>query len=703
MVGLAYAAVILTAALVSSPSAFARQGTRGAEGNAGLPGVQPVPAVVPAAPIPGEVRAVLERAQRAYAALTSYRDRAEVTFDLRGRDAVGEAVEQSTTNEIEFLFQRPGRFAVRTDEVRLISNGQTVWAIMEQVGQYTQSATPTDIDASAADPVLSLLHQHRPALVLLGSAGGGQAIERFFRSGTVFEGAAKESRKGRAGTRIRGVTDPAMPGMGASPFSAWLADDTGLLEEVRIDLTATFANMLAGAPDADMPGTPKTIDKAEVLYAFSAIRANETVDASAFEYTPPPSMKKVDAFEFGSPEGGAQMAFIGQPAPAFAGQTLSGDEVSLEGLRGKVVVLDFWATWCAPCVAVMPQVQNVASRFAGRNVVVIGINQDRAGSEDKVREFLAARNINFRQILDFEGELGSAYRVSAIPCSVIIDAKGIIQDIDLGGEQNLEQKLTDRIEAVLRGETIHSAEALARFAQGADDRQMPDDDTGPSAAPVSAGPETLNPSLLSEGERSQGVSAAAGGRMSDTTGDGRAEFVAPDYSSGGLVVISPDGATVEKVRLRGAPRGFIGYASPAQIAGPRGWLVATTEGYSESPVAVVRYHDAEGDLGWSFTVPTPAGAAAQVPFVEAADLDGDSRIEVVVLAAIFPRDGAANPGAGKAWMFVLDSAGRTLSARQVGSIATGAFLTTPGSQGLRTIVVTADNAVKRFTFDNRKR
>ena len=323
-----------------------------------------------------------------------------------------------------------------------------------------------------------------------------------------------------------------------------------------------------------------------------------------------------------------------------------------------------------------------------------------------MREFLATRNINFRQILDFEGELGGAYRVSAIPCSVIIDAKGVIQDIDLGGAQNLEQKLTDRIEVVLRGESIHSAEALARFAQGADDRQMPDDDTAPAPnppAPVTAGPETLNPGLLTEGERSQGVSAAAGGRMSDITGDGRAEFVAPDYSSGGLVVISPDGATVEKVRLRGAPRGFIGYASAAQIAGPRGWLVATTEGYSEAPIAVVRYHDSEGDLTWSFTVPTPAGAAAQVPFVEAADLDGDSRIEVVVLAAIFPRDGATNPGAGKAWMFILDSAGHTISARQVGSIATGAFITTPGTRELRTVVVMADNAVKRFTFDNRKR
>ncbi len=670
---------------------------------------QPDPASgqpVASMPIPQEVRAVLERAKAAYRGAGSYRDRAEVTFDLRGKDSRGEAVEQSTTNEVEFIFQRPGRFVVRTDDVQVVSDGTTVWGIMEQIGQYTESAAPQDIGSVASDPVLSLLHQHRPALVLLSpatAATGEQGIERFFRAGTSFESASKEQRGGRPGVRVRGITDPAMPGMGASPFSAWFSDETGLLEEVRIDLTKTFGNMLVGAPGDEMPGTPRTVDKAELLYSFSGIRLDQPVAPSSFEFTPSSGMRKVSSFEMGAPGGAGQMGLIGQEAPGFAGQTLGGDEISLEGLRGKVVVLDFWATWCAPCVAVLPQVQQVATRFAGRNVVVIGINQDRAGNEEKVRDFLAARSLNFRQILDFEGELGGAYRVSAIPCTVIIDPKGVIQDIDLGGHQNLEESLSERIETVLRGETIHSAETLARFAQGADDRQIVDDDTGPSDAPAATGPETLNAQLITEGERTQGVSAAAGSRLMDVNGDGRAELVAPDYSSGGLIVLSPDGSTVEKVRLRGAPRGFIGYAAPAAIAGPRGWLVATAEGYSEAPSAVVRYHDAQGDLAWSFTVPTPSGIAAQVPFVDAADLDGDSRAEVVLLAMMYPRGGASNPAANKAWLFILDSAGNTLAARQVGSIATGAFVTTPGTNDLRTIVVMADNAVKRFTFDNRKR
>lgn len=660
--------------------------------------------VAGASAMPANVRTVLERARREYAAASSYRDRAEITFDLRGKDSAGDLVEQSTTNGIEFLFQRPGRFVVRTDELQIISDGTNLWAIMEHIGQYTQSPVPADLIGATNDPILSLVHQHRPALVLLSPpvAAADAGVERFFRAGTTFERAIPETRKGKPGVRIRGITDPAMPGMGASPYSAWFSDQTGLLEEIRIDLTKTFGDMLVGAPGQDVPGTPRTVDKAELLYVFSDIRVNQPVPASAFSYKAPSSMRKVQSFELGAPGGGLQLGLIGQMAPVFAGQTLGGDEVALDALRGKVVVLDFWATWCAPCIATIPAVQRVAERFAGRNVVVIGINQDRAGSEEKVREFLSARNISFRQILDFEGELGGAYSVSAIPCTVIIDPRGVIQDIDLGGHQNLEESLTDRIETVLRGESIHSEEALARFAQGADDRQIVDDDTGPSAPPT--GPVDINPQLLAEGERTQGISAAAiGTRVVDTNGDGRAEYIAPDYSSGGLVVLSPDGNTVEKIRLRGAARGFIGYAAPAQLAGPRGWLIAAAEGFTEAPSAVVRYHDSEGELAWSFMIPTPPGIGAQIPFVEAADLDGDSRTEVIVLAMLAPRAATANPAGSKAWLFILDSAGNTLAARQVGTIATGAFITTPGTSDLRTIVVMADNAVKRFTFDNRKR
>jgi peroxiredoxin len=115
-----------------------------------------------------------------------------------------------------------------------------------------------------------------------------------------------------------------------------------------------------------------------------------------------------------------------RPAPAFRAATLAGDSVSNERLRGKVVLLDFWATWCAPCVKSMPELQKLSDDYGQRGLVVLGLSTDEAG-EKKVRSFVTSKGIRYPIALD-DGEPPAwlSYRVVALPAAFLIDRQGRI-------------------------------------------------------------------------------------------------------------------------------------------------------------------------------------------------------------------------------------------------------------------------------------
>ncbi len=124
---------------------------------------------------------------------------------------------------------------------------------------------------------------------------------------------------------------------------------------------------------------------------------------------------------------------VGNPAPNFSGKTASGDEVTLSGLKGKVVVLDFWASWCHPCVAELPNVNAIAAEYKDQGLVVIGINLDR--SKDAFKEAVDEYKLDYPQVYDGpSGEIANIYRVSAIPMTYLIDRNGNIAGKNLRGE-----------------------------------------------------------------------------------------------------------------------------------------------------------------------------------------------------------------------------------------------------------------------------
>ncbi len=124
---------------------------------------------------------------------------------------------------------------------------------------------------------------------------------------------------------------------------------------------------------------------------------------------------------------------VGFAAPDFSVKDSNGKDLSISSLKGKIIVLDFWASWCAPCRATLPNVEQISKDFADRGVVVIGIDLDR--NEDAFKGTVSYFGLTYRQAFDgSEGKVSSLYRISGIPMTYVIGRDGIIRGKDLRGD-----------------------------------------------------------------------------------------------------------------------------------------------------------------------------------------------------------------------------------------------------------------------------
>jgi cytochrome c biogenesis protein CcmG/thiol:disulfide interchange protein DsbE len=137
----------------------------------------------------------------------------------------------------------------------------------------------------------------------------------------------------------------------------------------------------------------------------------------------------------------------GSPAPALSAPTPEGELRSLEALRGRVVLVDFWATWCPPCVASMPALQRLEERYRDRGFTVLGVNQE-PGLEGHVAAFMRARGLSFTTLVD-PGGLSAAWGVRSYPTSFLVGRDGRILDTYRGltGERRLAAAIEDALAA----------------------------------------------------------------------------------------------------------------------------------------------------------------------------------------------------------------------------------------------------------------
>ncbi len=217
------------------------------------------------------------------------------------------------------------------------------------------------------------------------------------------------------------------------------------------DGTVTMAQLVL-APDRPVAGrlTWATVHKTaagrlvmEVRVDFNEFSVGGPLPDDLFTFEPPKKAKLVEDLVIPGQPGAA---LLNHDSPNFQAKTLTGEKVNLSDYRGKVILLDFWATWCPPCRAELPTIAKLYGDYKDKNVVVLGVNDEENGVAKK---YLEKNGLNLPTLEDFSQKAHRLYRISAIPTVYIISTDGKVMKYFRGGRSE------DSLRAALKAAGAH--------------------------------------------------------------------------------------------------------------------------------------------------------------------------------------------------------------------------------------------------------
>jgi peroxiredoxin len=158
------------------------------------------------------------------------------------------------------------------------------------------------------------------------------------------------------------------------------------------------------------------------------------------------------AFSFGAMKEDDTTSLEGKMAPQFSAKTIDGKSVSLAGEKGNVVLMDFWATWCPPCKASLPHIQELASdkELAAKGFKVWAVDTNwRGDNKEKASKFVEANHYTFTVPLDSENAATKKFLANAIPTTVLIGRDGVIKKVYIGFDPDRADAMKKDIEDAL--------------------------------------------------------------------------------------------------------------------------------------------------------------------------------------------------------------------------------------------------------------
>ena len=377
----------------------------------------------------GEAEEILRKTAKAYETLQTYRDETTLVFSATARGK-----EQKTEIRYSLAVERPNKLALVLESgdngITLVSDGKKLYTYMPRLKQYTVEEAPGTLD--------ELLKRNiGPPGMAITAAGVVRDLSLFGRDAyktlmTDVEEVESVGDEALEGAKTHHVTLRQKE----SDIDLWVDASSYLLKKIRIDM----AKAIAKQRDL-MPESAPT--KFVVEETHSQIRAGEAIPPDTFVFSPPEGAELTDTFTARQ-----ESPLVGQKATDFTLEGLEkGTSIRLADYAGKVVMLDFWASWCAPCRLEMPILQRVYDKYKAKGVVLIGANvgEDRATA----RAFLEKDNYRFPVGLDARGEVDRAYGAPGLPHLVIIDRQGVIQADHIGFMRGLEKELERVLDRIL--------------------------------------------------------------------------------------------------------------------------------------------------------------------------------------------------------------------------------------------------------------
>jgi peroxiredoxin/outer membrane lipoprotein-sorting protein len=362
-----------------------------------------------------DARKILDDVARTYRSLTSYHFEGTIGVDMTKQGA-----HQAFQFPVVLAAVKPGRMRTEMQNpsmgMIMVTDGKTLTTYSQQAHQYQRRPAPKL--PAGADTAEAM-------------AGPGSPLGRYF----AITRSLKSSRWLREQTLDLGgrhwtcdvveveYEQPAGTHAEYSPTTFWIdrARSVVLRESTQVHVDASAQG---GAMELAQTTT------------YVIARINEKVPDSLFTFRAPAGAQEVTKFK------GEETADLsGRKAEDFTLGDLAGKTLQLSSLKGKVVLLDFWATWCGPCRIEMPNIQKLHREFKAKGLVVLGINQGEDAA--KVKPFLKKYDYDFRILLDRQQTVGRLYQVTGIPTLLIIYRTGTISAhfVGLRDENTLREAL----------------------------------------------------------------------------------------------------------------------------------------------------------------------------------------------------------------------------------------------------------------------